>query len=376
MTIKVINPGAGINIHQSILDAISKASNGDTVLIPECNNPLIGTIATNKLIKLKGAGKDKTILYRPESIPDKEISGKPFFNFDIQRKTNSYITISYFSLKSKTKDSLATDYGIKINGAKNFKLFKCKFENLGHAGVSVKHYDDSIGGVIYGNDFINCAKGDGLGLGYGVSVYGSGTWRPDAQFGTKNFIFIEDNYFEGCRHDIAGGGSGCYVARKNKIKNAILSHAVDMHEARGPKYKDTNEYSTRACEIYDNEIHNTIYKDGHEVYNNAPFYSIGAINKDWVLAPLAIGIRGGESVIYNNNMSYFRRGIKIYASNNEFDPMIKTWIWDNKLESYGPIDKPYNQLFDKEAEIKEDVHYFLQPKENYVSYKYPHYLRT
>ena len=68
---------------------------------------------------------------------------------------------------------------------------------------------------------------DHFNLGYGVVIYGEDeTWVPDPQFGSGNFIFIEDNTFIEHRHSVACGGTGRYVFRNNHVNTVSSGKGV------------------------------------------------------------------------------------------------------------------------------------------------------
>ena len=65
-----------------------------------------------------------------------------------------------------------------------FVVSDSKFENFGEAAVYVQHDDDLARGLIYNSEFSRNSKGEkGMGLGYGVVVYGTNQgWEPSPEF--------------------------------------------------------------------------------------------------------------------------------------------------------------------------------------------------
>ena len=413
--IYVENPGENNDIQPGILKAYNLANEGDIIVLPEGKFSYSNSLEFTKLVSLIGAGKDKTILYRPESTSDSSLLNKYFFRWKIERDSSSHLVISDFTLKSKISagndnlgGSLATDYGIIINQAVDFVITDCRFEYFGFAAVSIRHKDLLARGLIYNNQFYHNYKGDGLGLGYGVVVYGENNqWAEVPKFGSENFIFIEDNYFEAHRHAIAGGGCGLYVARYNTIKNNFVSHAIDMHEARSTT--GNNAYATRATEIYNNTLSNDTYLDNVPVSDNPPWHDAGNGRTGGnALSSHAIGIRGGEVLIFNNQISYYKYAIvfsAIYHSETGDQNVypLKTqigyrsaisfgindtgtdaahgdgdaYIWNNNLKAYGPENVPYNTLFrnSNTEMLQENRDYHFTEKPGYMPYTYPHPLR-
>lgn len=403
----VTNPGNDQNIVPNIISAYNSTKAGDTIVIPAGTFKWIGNVTFTTVVSLKGAGKNSTILYIPETVADASIAEESCLTFNVNQDTPCGIVISDFTLKSKIPTSSeAIDYGIIINKAYNFIVRNCRFENFGYSGIEVWHKNNIVGGLIHNNEFIHNYKGtDGLGLGYGVSVYGENGWNTSAGFGTSNFIFIEDNYFDSHRHSIAGGGSGLYVARYNDFKDNLLSSAVDMHESRG---SSPNLYSTRAVEVYNNNFYNTTYIDGVPVSDIPPYHAVDAEHTNGnALAQYAIGLRGGESLIYGNDFKYVKISVEImaiyHAETGDSDVYPYTgqigynsaivygasdsgtdsahgdgdcFIWNNTWQPYGPA-TPYNAFFlnDDPTFLVEGRDYHFVAKPNYVAYTYPHPLR-
>jgi len=413
--IAVENPGTNNDIQPNILNAYSKAKDGDIITLPAGTFSYSKSIEFKKLVSLKGAGKESTVLFRPETISDSSLMSNVFFKWKIDRDSSCHIIIAGFTLKSKKpagrdnlNGSLASDFGIIIINAVDFVITDCRFENFGYSAIMVQHKDDLARGLIYNNLFYHNFKGNGLGLGYGIVIYGGNLqWVNSPKFGTDNFIFIEDNTFEYHRHAIAGGGCGLYVCRHNTIKNNILpAAAVDMHEARGAS---PNRYSTRATEIYSNEITNDVYIDDVPITNSQSHRAAGTGSNVNSLAYSGIGIRGGESLIYNNYVAYCKVAIVLYAFYNPktgdqnvyplstqigyksavmFGAYDKgsdllhgdgdVYMWNNSIEPYGPSSNPYNMLFSNADTtlLKEHRDYHFEVKPGYTPYVYPHPLRT
>jgi hypothetical protein len=130
----------------------------------------------------------------------------------------------------------------------------------------------------------------------GVMVNGeSKQWVKDAKLGSNNFIFIEDNLFDGHRTSISGKGSALFVARYNTITNNYLLHAINTLSAQGTA--DFNKYGSRAVEIYNNTITNTVAKDG--------VTPVAGLTAD-KLAETAIMMRGGDALVHDNTIQGFR----------------------------------------------------------------------
>jgi hypothetical protein len=403
--ISVGNPGQHEDIQPGIEKALLQAANGDELLLPEGEFEFKKSVTITRLVSLRGAGMNKTVLYRPETIPDSVLSqsnADSFFIFDLSQANPSNIHISDMTLRSKNPrrneeagGSMAPDFGIRMICCLDFVITRCHFENFGKAAISVQHEDSLARGVISRNEFYNNVKGpDGLGLGYGVLIYGKNNkWIYRVNFGSDNFIFVEDNHFRYQRHAIAAAGCGLYVFRYNKVEEnrigAKSGQAIDAHEGReipGPNY-----FSTRAMEIYNNTVINTTFKDG------SPIVAGSSAKR---LVENAILIRGGEALIHDNSIAGYRFATGIinfvvkgpqkypiqsqigylsglqYGETHSGTDSLKgngdLFIWNNQFTRYSGSDSSsafYNYQPDY---FKENRDYHFCPKPGYKTFPYPH----
>ena len=410
-TIQVTSPGANMDIQPNIQTAINSAVNGDIVILPAGQFTFTKTVTITKFVSIKGQGIGQTVLIRPETMTDASLAQVTMFRYNINSATSSGIVFSDMTLKSKKPSlkngdglSRATDMGVEFVKCMDFIVTRCRFEYFGNGAVSVIHEDNLASGVIYKNEFVHNAKGyDALGLGYGVVVYGiNNSWITDPKFGSSNFIFIEDNFFDYHRHSVAGGGCGLYVFRYNEVRNNIAgntAHAIDAHEAR--LEKGGNYYSTRAIEVYKNNIVNTMFKDGT---SNVPDGTPIVAGKDpsW-LVEVAICTRGGEALIHDNYIEGYRFGVGLVANNiltgayplayqQGYLSALKygeshtgvdsdkgsgdNYIWNDTYKSYAPTNSKCVYFYNYSASyIKAERDYHLYAKADYTTYTYPHPLR-
>ncbi len=414
--IQVPSPGNGNDIQPALQSAVNGASSGDEIDLPAGQFVLNKSVIITKFISIKGKGKSQTVLYRAESVADATLSNNSawdgMFRYDINNNTTSSgIVLSDFTLKSKipsqvTGDglSLASDIGIKMVNCLDFVITRCRFENFGNGAVSVLHDDSIARGVICKNEFIHNVKGyDGLGLGYGVVVYGTNTrWIVNPRFGSSNFIFIEDNYFDYHRHSVAGGGGGLYVFRNNYVKNntaANTAHAVDMHEAR--LTAGANYYSTRAIEVYNDTLINTQFKDGTSNTPNGTSIVPGK-SVTW-LTECAIRTRGGDAIVHDNYIEGYRFGVGLIANSLLSNPYPNPYqqgylsglkfganhtgtdsskgdgdvfIWANNFKLYNPSSTANTLFYNYSASyLVNHRDYHLSALPVYQTYTYPHPLR-
>lgn len=359
--IQVVNPGNDNDIQPNIQAAVNSATDGDRIVIPAGTFIFNNYIITTKKLSFYSTG---CTLYRSESVSDSMLFGWGYMiTLNINDTAPSGIVIQGITFKSKVGSitpldggSTCADYLLKIINATDFVITNCGFHNVGNAGIFVEHYDTLARGLIYNNTFYRCKGYDGLGLGYGVIIAGTnGQWVSSPQFGTNNFIFIENNTFDGCRHAIAAAGCALYVGRYNTIINNLIGQGLDAHERTTGT--GLNTYAARATELYNNTLTNTTFKltqfanaaaraafvpynignhygiqvDVGQPDSGKAFVSTGLSAGNWAVAtvplsspngpPIITGknaqelannsiiIRGGEALVYNNTISGFRYGV-------------------------------------------------------------------
>jgi hypothetical protein len=309
------NPGNHQDIQPLLQAAVDSASSGDTIVLPVGEFYVDKQTYVNKFVSIRGQGRGEggTMLYRRESLPDETLDQweyKTILNYDCDSDTPGNIVISDIYFKGKKPALVLGDGGSEVND-QAIKLDKCvgfviannKFEYFGGTAISVRHSNTKASGLIYDNVFIENIKKSakyswGTTVGYGVVVWADGqTWVDSPQFGTDNFIFIEDNYFRRHRHAVAAGSGGLYVFRHNEVVDNYPYQAVDAH---GAGYG--NSLSTRAYEIYGNNIYNTVYQDGTLIGDNP-----SCDNFAWA----AMILRGGEGLVYDNQIEGFKHGVQI-----------------------------------------------------------------
>jgi len=316
-TIYITSPGATNDIRANFNTAVSSANDGDIVVVPNGSFTVTQTVTITKKIKVTGGGIGVSILYRDESVSDATLSGwGPMITFNINDDKPSGIEFAKLELRSQIPlitagdgGSLASDVGLKFINAVDFLVHDCKFMYFGNGGIDVRHRDYLARGVIYNCKFYRNAKGtDGLGLGYGVVVYGEANkWYSNTQLGSSNFIFIEDCRFDYHRHSIACAGCSRYVARYDSVMYNIVSppysHAIDTHQDR-ELTSGTNRFGARATEVYNNWIINPTRIDGTTAMaNGCP---------DNQIEERAIGCGNGDMVVHDNYISGFRFAIGGY----------------------------------------------------------------
>ncbi|MGE5123458.1 MAG: right-handed parallel beta-helix repeat-containing protein, partial [Acidobacteriaceae bacterium] len=221
------------------------------------------------------------------------------------------------------------------------------FEGFGFAAVRVE--GDSRG-VIDHSIFVDNFKLGIDNLGYGVVVYGDGSWNGAIKPGDAQATFVEDSLFVGNRHAIAASAGARYVFRYNQVLHGVEACGVDAH---GMGYGSA--HGTQFVEIYRNIIEDPAY--------------------DWC----GIGIRGGSGVIFENNIHGYQNPIllimewgtpeKYKAHYPALDQIQGLYIWDNQVKG-APEDPRVDETGIGFIQANRD--YYTYPRPDYVPYEYPH----
>jgi hypothetical protein len=367
-----INAASG---HASdIQAAVNKALPGDTVQIPAGTFYFTGQVFAPDGIHIKGAGRDATYLIKNDNLSDWQSmftvdckTGRPFIFSDLTLKGR------LDALQGTNRTTAVTnvhDQGLYIKGAaRNVLIYNCRFTKFIRAGIEfrgdVGTVPGSQTGVIYNNLFSDIWYSY---LGYGVAINGSGAsqWGlPPPVAGTYYCLYIEDNYFELCRHFVSGGNGAMYVARHNTCVNNYQDAAsFDMHgkSANWPR-------GGRYYEIYSNTIKNSIVRN------------------------CGVDCRGGGGVIWGNSMYGVSRGTELILENpgysldkagypalDQIGKPSDLYIWNNvgnwntyislRATTNPPTAHPINYW------IQQGRDYYLTQKPGYTPYTYPHPLRV
>ena len=335
----------------AVLTAVGMAHSGDTVFIPagSCNwNERQLSVPAN--VHLRGAGKELTTIVRSGRVANSSY----LIAFDCSQ--GGTVKFSGFSLVGNG-DGDIQDKGLGLlHGCIDFVVSNSRFRNFIFSAVYVGD-SETQRGVIYGNEFIDNYSPALRNLGYGVVVYGGGTW-PELSLGTQNAVFVEDNYFSGNRHNIASNNGSAYVFRHNTVVGLDPAKDFAMTDAHG---LSSSSRGSRSYEIYDNHY---------------------SVKLDHGLQRTAIGVRGGDGVIFNNVVAAnIDRAVELSAegfacgSYPGKDQIKSLYIWNNSYRSAGAR---FENGIDNEcpSSIRLNRDYFLNAKPGYRPYAYPHPLRA
>jgi hypothetical protein len=314
---------------QAAVDWVT-AAGGGTVYIPEgtftfdaSGDRRVNINVPSGGIQIIGAGLDNTVLQMPvdDSAPNTAM-------FAVNGLSGGKVRITGITFKGRlNRDTSPTgDSAIVLESCTDFRVDHCSFWDMGGSGVSVHDAENTYGdvggdiskvsqGVVDHCDFYGIYKpvchSEGRGYGYGVVV--NRAWDywctipnlfpedPWTMFGKyyKN-TYIEDCYFEGCRHAVVGNWAGAFVLRYSTIEDLMSYECVTTgHPVRlgvvgmltceiyGVTVRNTGKYVSKflgfqveggSALIYDNTIENIVDSSfvvgNYETYN-AEFYPTG-----------------------------------------------------------------------------------------------------
>ena len=208
-----------------VTSAISKASSGDTVLVPAggCTWTTTNNITINKQITLQGNGIDSTII---------TTSGTGYQ--DVVAISAANVTVKEFTFIS-TDGSLA--YPIQATAAaSSFRIARNKFTGTSGYAIDVR----TAYGLIDNNSFTFTG-----GSSQPIVVRGpSDSWQTESTIGGADNVFMEDNVFTSTNrgYPVCSTNARC-VFRYNTMGPT----KIDMHG------ECTGNPGVRHYEIYNNE---------------------------------------------------------------------------------------------------------------------------
>jgi len=218
---------------EDVVAAISKASSGDTVIVPP-GTCLWGqggkSVNITKSIKLQGAGIDSTVI---NLAPD-----APRYSTGTINISASNVLVTGFTITVPPGNTQATAFSVSGN---NFRITGNKY--VGTTGVCTGYfvYFGNCYGVIDNNQIIGSVGSQELIFGRGPSD----AWQTENSIGKAENIFIEDNYFSGDGYVTDCNSNSKCVVRYNTISS---QSKIDGHG----KCTNTPARSVRNMEIYGN----------------------------------------------------------------------------------------------------------------------------
>ena len=339
---------------------VNQAVAGDIVELPTCNITTwaAGTeVLITKQITLRGAGVNNTriklgahggcnALMIEVNAPGDDVFIDGFVMEGISLEGSQGGIIQKY------------ERGLQCHDCINFKIHNNAFKHLG-VGAVIKGNALTVKGVIYNNTFNNINLPGGTGCsthGYGVEVEGGGIWGvvDNTTLGTQQAVYIEDNTFDFVRHAVASNNGSRYVFRNNTITNSARHDAapVDVHGFEGSGWAQ----GSRSYEVYNNTIQG----------NTTP----GLGNN-----PAAVGIRGGDGVIYNNTVSDVVNAVRFNNSPTTTGCNCTYPCEDQTTDAYVYNNTP-NTVSVVGNCVQTPRDYVLTARAGYTALQYPHPLRN
>jgi len=264
----------------AVQSAINSARDGDIVVIPAGNCTWNSTVSiSDKSITLQGAGIDRTII--TDAIPWVDGAGKArvfeWFTKDsggISRMTG----FTFHGGNSGGNDNYNAGHLMFSGNSRQLRVDHNKFIPTRSAAV---FFRGSVTGVVDHNVF-QISRGwfkFALYAMNGGDQYGDASWTRDSNFGSGDFLFIEDNAFtndDGHMYATDGWLGSRVVYRRNTYTNTTWANHGTETGGR--------ERSMRAFEIYQNKF--VVTGPGSD----------GSLNP----FPSASGTRGGVGLVFGN----------------------------------------------------------------------------
>jgi hypothetical protein len=260
------------------------------------------------------------------------------------------------------------DQGINLwNGMQNFNVHDIDFHATGHSGVWAFGFGSK--GVIWNCNFYDIYA---AGNGYSVRIdaradgdtwFGDSSWAAPVNWGSDEFVFIEDCLFDNGRSSIDGHEGGRYVARHNIFQNGWTNLDYVADHGRAPCTNSNR--GMRAMEIYQNTFyHSSNYTNGIDVMGGDWLIWDNDFNA-WPTAP------AGYCIYYD--VADCDRCPSYPASDQSRD----SYVWNNRRNGITFTSWNSPELINGcETLIQEgrDIHFNVPA--SYTPYTYPHPLRS
>jgi len=256
--------------------AVNSAVDGDTIQVPAGTCSWTTQVTVSKGITLQGAGIEQTVLL--DSMP-----GGAYARFPMLVMSTPNVGQNW-RLTGITFGP-GTTAGVNANGiivvAGRSHAFRIDHIRMAPGMNTIKFivYDGDLWGVVDHNQFETTGGVIVHTIDHsswqGVGTDGDNSWAQPVNWGSQEFIFIEDNVFVSTS-SLTGvtdsNQAGRFVFRNNTLTNSsIETHGTES----GGRHR-----SVRAVEVYGNKFTNT---------STSGQYT-------------AVHLRGGSGVIFNNTI--------------------------------------------------------------------------
>jgi hypothetical protein len=310
---------------QAAIDAVY-AAGGGTVIIPNGDFALGGSVVIRAGIALLGDGA--TIM---------RTSGQ-----------SQIITLGGDTARAGAFSLISTNYdggnGIKVGNYQDWRIDHLRIEGYGTNSAGIYVSGGSCTGVIDHNYVKNKPVSS---LGYGVVVYGGGTYDSTPVLGTANAVFVEDNTFINCRHSIASNNGARYVFRYNLVQQNVYGMPVDAHGGS-----------------YGSSVGSTCW----EVYGNTIESPSGTFHGQ------AVQPRGGTGVIWGNTIRGYDYAVLFCVEDGMGAGVYPApyQVHDAHVWGNGPLRIAATSYNNSTFYLHKDRDWFEYALPGYTPYQYPH----
>ena len=223
----------------------TQAGDGDTITVPAGTFPWTTGVRISKAITLQGAGVGQTIVRDG-------VQSSQLINWQLSPNGVARITGIEFQDGGRVNVGTAPGGIIHITGS-NTNGSQFRFDHNKWTDLYGYFVTDTVIGVIDHNTVLVGQRVSEWIYPYGNlwngAVFGDGSWAAPANWGSSQFLFIEDNVFtdsntvfEGQLTDAFNGAR--FVVRHNTITNLVVGNHGTETPGRGR--------SGRAEEVYNN----------------------------------------------------------------------------------------------------------------------------
>jgi FG-GAP-like repeat len=287
------------------------AQDGDTITLPAGIFTWRTRVTISKAITLQGAGVGSTI------VRDAVQSGQ-LIHWSLVAGFTSRLTGMEFQDGGRIHEAFAPGGILHVDGSNTndskFRMDNCKWNNLNGAPVF-----DTVIGVVDHNQFVLGEFGTAIyiyGSYWDGKTFGDGSWSAPTDFGSSQFLFIEDNDIVNNRASSAAMtdayAGARFVVRHNTIFNArVGNHGTESTgRARGG----------RAMEIYQNTFTGTnlnkfvggarsgivlLHDNRISGYENNPLFTLSSFRNFFSFSPWG-GADGTNAWDVNKHRRFFR----------------------------------------------------------------------
>jgi hypothetical protein len=261
-----------------------------TVLIPAGSCTWTTQVSLNvpsgsASLSVLGAGNLNTLGGGDQtSITDNDSAGQSLLQVSTNSTASSKFRLAGLTFKA---GSGATKYAVVTvtGGSQNVRIDHNHWSYSSSSGSSLLKTSGWVYGVVDHNLFDMGGSTQGVWTwdeGYGGNSYGDGAWAAATQLGSANFVFVEDNTFNGALYANDCTEGGRQVFRHNTVNNSI---GIQTHPTGG----GGRVRGCRAWEVYGNTFSGS---------NSSPFYN-------------AFFLSSGTGVIWGNSAT---TGYETFAS--------------------------------------------------------------